>query len=347
MNGKEMPELATRNDFALVQLNDRSFIAASAPFAKSSEPAKDGISFYTNDFLLSDCTPWRIPNNWVRFNSLEELDLTSSSISGLQWVDPNYEDFRKIFKSIELDLEQGELVKVVPVISSSAELAVNSSIAESLIRSVKPEGQSVSLCAFQENGSGFTAMTPERLLKINGMDLRTMALAGTSTASESETFLEDSKERYEHNLVVNAVRRTLSEFGIVEESGREIMDLGAIIHFLTEFRVSLSEEPVINDLICALHPTPAVGVVPRNERFLGEVFDQRRKAEIPAKFGAPFGVKYGDRFESFVLIRGLFWDQNRAYLPSGCGIVRGSVLEKEWLELSLKRNWVKEVFCLG
>ena len=107
MNGKEMPELATRNDFALVQLNDRSFIAASAPFAKSSEPAKDGISFYTNDFLLSDCTPWRIPNNWVRFNSLEELDLTSSSISGLQWVDPNYEDFRKIFKSIELDLEQG------------------------------------------------------------------------------------------------------------------------------------------------------------------------------------------------------------------------------------------------
>ena len=79
MNGKEMPELATRNDFALVQLNDRSFIAASAPFAKSSEPAKDGISFYTNDFLLSDCTPWRFPNNWVRFNSLEELDLTSSS----------------------------------------------------------------------------------------------------------------------------------------------------------------------------------------------------------------------------------------------------------------------------
>jgi menaquinone-specific isochorismate synthase len=344
---KEKPELATRNDFALVQLDDRSFIAASAPFSKSSEPCKDGLSFYTNDFILSDKKPWRIPREWVRFDSLHELELRSKSLTGLQWAEPVFEDFRNVFKAIESELEQGELVKVVPVVSSSSELADNESIAECLIRSVKNVGKSVSLCAFQENGSGFTAMTPERLLKINGRDLRTMALAGTSTASDSEQFLEDSKERYEHNLVVNFLRRTLSVFGDVGESGREILDLGAIIHFLTEFRVSLSENPVINKLISALHPTPAVGVVPRKERFLRRVLDQRLTAEVPDKFGAPFGVKYGDRFESFVLIRGLFWDKKRAYLPSGCGIVRGSVLEKEWLELSLKRNWVRDVFSLN
>ena len=56
-------------------------------------------------------------------------------------------------------------------------------MAGSLVRSASSDVQSASLCAFQEGGSGFVVLTPERLIKIDGMELETMALAGTATAS--------------------------------------------------------------------------------------------------------------------------------------------------------------------
>ncbi|MCP4847973.1 MAG: hypothetical protein GY899_08520 [Verrucomicrobiaceae bacterium] len=245
-----------------------------------------------------------------------------------------------------MSLDQGKLVKTVPVVSSRCSVSENQSMAGRLVKSVNPEQQAASLCAFQENGSGFAALTPERLLRIHDNKLETMALAGTSTVAESELFLRDRKEQHEHLLVVEALRRSLSCFGDILEKDREILDLGGIIHFLTRFSVLLSRDPGINEVINALHPTPAVGVVPREENFMRELYSQRAEFDIPEGFGAPFGVKLGDSFESYVLIRGVFWKGNDAFLPSGCGIVQESILHREWDELALKRNWVKEAFSL-
>ena len=41
-------------DFALAQLSDGRLIVGTAPFVRSAEPAADGVSFYANDFSLSD-----------------------------------------------------------------------------------------------------------------------------------------------------------------------------------------------------------------------------------------------------------------------------------------------------
>lgn len=333
-------------DFSLAQLSDGSFIVGSAPFQRSSEPAAEGASFYINDFTLSDQQPWRIPSRWMQFHSLEEMTDQYSVPPPMNWVEPDLLSFREIFQSVKLSLDQGELVKAVPVVSSRCRITENDSIAEHLVRTVSPDVRAASLCAFQENGSGFAALTPERLLRINGKRLETMALAGTSTTEEIENFLRDVKEQREHLLVVDVLRNSLSCLGEVMESSREVLDLGGIIHFLTRFSVILSGAPAINEVIESLHPTPAVGVVPRESRFVEYLHALREESGIPDGFGAPFGVKLGNCFESFVLIRGIFWNGHDAFLPSGCGIVRESILQREWDELALKRNWVKEVFSL-
>ena len=332
-------------DFALAQLSDGSFIVGSAPFKHSREPAQEGASFYVNDFALSEAKPWRIPAVWMRFNSIDELSVKDCSPAQMDWKEPEFLQFRKIFESIQLKLLQGSLVKAVPVVSARSTLNENSNMAGSLVRSASSDVQSASLCAFQEGGSGFVVLTPERLIKIDGMELETMALAGTATSSNCDEFARDPKEQKEHLLVVDALKNALSALGDVTESDREIMDLGGMIHFLSRFSVKLLDIPLIDEVINTLHPTPAVGVVPRGRGFAKELCSLRAESEIPDAFGAPFGVKFGDCFESFVLIRGIFWNGNDAFLPSGCGLLRESVLQREWDELALKRDWVKEAFA--
>ena len=47
------------------------------------------------------------------------------------------------------------------------------------------------------------------------------------------------------------------------------------------------------------------------------------------------------------MIRGLFFENDTISLPSGCGITENSVLNSEWDELALKRQWVKDTFGLN
>ena len=180
-----------------------------------------------------------------------------------------------------------------------------------------------------------------------GPGMQTMALAGTAEPDAGAAFERDDKERVEHHLVVEALRRRLAAFGAVREGEREILDVGGMIHFLTRFEVALEKQPAVDEVISALHPTPAVGVVPRSQLALSMLHSIRENLGVPDAFGAPFGVKLGEHFEASVAIRGLFWQGGRVLLPSGCGIVGASKLGDEWAELGLKRRWVKNAFGLA
>ena len=63
-------------------------------------------------------------------------------------------------------------------------------------------------------------------------------------------------------------------------------------------------------------------------------------------FGSPFGVKIDNFFEAFISIRGLFFNENMIHIPTGCGLVEGSLIDNEWDELAFKRRWVKSSFGL-
>jgi menaquinone-specific isochorismate synthase len=119
-----------------------------------------------------------------------------------------------------------------------------------------------------------------------------------------------------------------------------VSEAAGLTHFRTRLSVALAAPADLNALVRRLHPTPAVGVLPRDEASLARLMDYRKQLGAPAFFGAPFGLKVGDTFHCVVAIRGIGWNGREVLLPSGCGIVGGSAFDHEWRELRLKRESV-------
>ena len=333
--------------FALLEDSRGRLIYGKGPFIESSTPSVDGICFFLNNFNLSNEEPWLIPSEFSIIDSKDHFWSTEFDIERLQWMDPTIDLFSDQFNSIKDSMRSNGLLKTVPVTVSSSKFNDLSSIFPKIVKNgIKVNGPS-HFYAFRNSSYAFAGLSPEILFEINNNTLRTMALAGTTHADNLETFLEDQKEINEHQIVVDSLRRRLSEFGAIVESERKTLNVGGIIHFLTEFEVTLSEFASIDHILKQIHPTPAIGTVPRNTNTLNTLNLLRKQSNSPSMFAAPFGVKVDGNFISYIMIRGVFFDGNTLSLPTGCGITKYSDLNSEWDELALKRQWVKDTFGLN
>ncbi len=333
--------------FALLEDSKGRLVQGIGPFIESSFPSEEGVSFYLNDFNLSNEKPWLIPSDFVVLDTEDSFFKTESYHGELEWIDPEIDLFSEQFNSIKDSMSSTELLKTVPVTVSKSKINNFSSIFPKIIKNgVKVNGPS-HFYAYRNSSYGFAGLSPEILFEINDNKLRTMALAGTTQSDELESFINDQKEINEHQIVVDSLRRRLSEFGTIVESERKTLNLGGITHFLTEFEVTLGEFPSISHILKQIHPTPAIGTVPRNKNTLNSLNLLRKKSESPSMFAAPFGVKIDRDFISYIMIRGVFLDENTISLPTGCGITTNSNLHSEWDELALKRLWVKDAFGLN
>ena len=172
-----------------------------------------------------------------------------------------------------------------------------------------------------------------------------MALAGTARSEDREVFAVDEKEIREHEYVAQTLVSKLLDLGRMERRFREILDLGSIVHFLTLINLELQLELTPEALIRRLHPTPALGPLPRTAETLSLLLDWRQRLACPREFGAPFGLWDQGSFHAVVAIRGIWWQHENLTLPAGCGIIEASRLVNEWRELRLKREAVKKFFA--
>ena len=173
-----------------------------------------------------------------------------------------------------------------------------------------------------------------------------MALAGTANKTEKNVFSVDEKEICEHEFVAQTLISKLNEIGMVKPSTRSIMELESLVHFHTSIEVSLYGASPLEELIQRLHPTPALGPLPRTENSMRDLWRWRESVNCPESFGAPMGVYDKGKFHSVVCIRGIQWQGSEVTLPAGCGVIEASRLVNEWRELELKRNSVKRLFAL-
>ena len=167
------------------------------------------------------------------------------------------------------------------------------------------------------------------------------ALAGTARSEDHDVFAADEKEIREHEYVAQTLVSKLLDLGQLSRHPRSILNLGSIVHFLTRISVKLHSPMPPEALIRKLHPTPALGPLPRTTETMNQLIDWRKRLDCPAQFGAPFGVLHNGRFEAIVAIRGIWFDGPHIRIPAGCGIIEASRLVNEWRELRLKRESVK------
>lgn len=319
-------------------------LEARGPSQVSALPPDGGIAFYVNDFTLSNPTPWHQPEIVGRPGPAVPLRSLLA-----HWQEPDRTAFQAVFQEAMQAIRQRQLLKVVPAASVTAQVDRDPSAAlHGLLHPDRTLGRGQA-AAWSHGRSGFATITPEVLFELSGNRLTTMALAGTADAQHEADLRQGPKLAREHEIVVDELHRRLAGLGRVTLTAREVVPLGTVRHLRTTLTVDLPKAPqgqALNDLIHLLHPTPALGISPRNPETLAQLNAFRDRCQIPSGFGAPFGAVWPGGAVFLVAIRGLFWENHTLHLPAGCGVVAGSDLETEWAELELKRNWIRNAFEL-
>jgi menaquinone-specific isochorismate synthase len=308
---------------AFMKAGDGNYIVGLGPFEECKVAPENSTAFYVNDFALSCEQPWKVPAEIIEVSSLADIGYCKYELE-VVWDQLEADSFAGVFAEINDMIVKGVIEKSVPVATERGQL----------------------IKGWSRDGSGFCGATPELLFEQDGRSLKTMALAGTAKTDERAVFAVDGKEIREHEFVAQTMVAKLSDIGTVERSDRSILDLGQLVHFHTPINVELFAERGVDELIKRLHPTPALGPLPRTQETLDLLSRWRNRLDCPPCFGAPFGLLKDGVFTSLVAIRGIHWQGSDVAVPSGCGVIEASRLVNEWRELRLKREAVRAVMGL-
>ena len=221
-------------------------------------------------------------------------------------------------------------------------------------------------CWFHPKVGLWLGATPETLLKAEGNLFETMALAGTQKFDGEVEVNWGAKEKQEQQLVTDAILQELSALKDVitdvDFSEPYTSRAGNLLHLRTDIKGRLKSGEQLREIISALHPTPAVGGLPKeNARnfilaeetydrefytgFLGELNISQRKERSRTRRNVE-NLAYAavrKRSSLFVNLRCMKIEENSAVLFIGGGITKDSVSEDEWQETVHKAQTIKKV----
>lgn len=249
------------------------------------------------------------------------------------------------------DIAAGRYEKVVLAHAMDLELSERMSLID-VVHTLRAENPDCFVVAMQPNRDAvFLAATPERLVQRSGDTVTTDALAGsndrgdTTAADErrSSALIESEKDRQEHHLVVKSIRDDLEQFGgDVRIGERGVARLRSVHHLHTPIVATYDDVPHVLELVSALHPTPAVGGLPRQAAL--EAIE-RLEAVDRGWYAAPLGwVDPAGNGTFAVGIRSARVSGEEARLFAGAGIVAESDPAAEWEELTWKYRPILETF---
>lgn len=340
----------------LILQTEKHILLGEGPMAVSKSP---GRGFFHPDFFLNKKESWLFPKKIaaVTRSSLknqlfsiqnkpnQSFKITPKSVSYKKSIPPSFLAFYMTFAQLQQKIKKGILKKGVPVfferINGPFSLIT---FLKTLLRETEGFCQEGFLYGAWNPVGGFLGFTPEMLFTFSGNNISLMALAGTSPHPGPPLF-QDSKELEEHQLVVQGIKDSLKSNIIWKSFSFKEKKFGSLKHLYTGMEGFLKSPKDFVFLCQALHPTAALGGFPREAAL--EWLKQDPQQKRRGYFGAPFGF-FNGRGNGFCLLalRGIEWDSRGFRLGSGCGLVKSSILQKEWRELVLKRNQIKKFFGL-
>lgn len=251
-------------------------------------------------------------------------------------------DFLRRVEEIKAAIRSGAFEKIVAARQAICPLGSRVEAA-AVLRRLSQGLKASTRFAFRRDGLAFLGATPERLVRKNGSEVETEALAGSIDAqaagsrAAAEALLASGKDLREHQLVVDDIVSRLepwcSELAVSRQpTVRELRD---VLHLLTPIHGRLSSPRHVLELVEELHPTPAVGGVPT-----AAAVDWIERHEAPRGwYAGPVGYfdAAGDG-DFAVALRSCLLHGDEALLFAGAGIVADSDPELELLETELKRQ---------
>lgn len=194
------------------------------------------------------------------------------------------------------------------------------------------------------DGACFIGATPELLFETQGAACSALSLAGSRARHSdpardrvlADELLASTKERKEHQLVVEHLQRVLeprcSELRI--PSSPTIRQLARLQHLETTLTGQLID-PDPFDVLGSLQPTPAVAGLPVDA---AQAFIARHEGLHRGLYTGSLGLLHADTARFIVPLRGgiVSPDRQQARCFAGAGIVESSEAQAEWDETELK-----------
>ncbi|KAM7471387.1 hypothetical protein LguiA_009570 [Lonicera macranthoides] len=215
------------------------------------------------------------------------------------------------------------------------------------LAALQVEGENAyQFCLQPPNAPAFIGNTPEQLFHRKWLSICSEALAGTRARGGSKALdlqielelLSSHKDHNEFTIVRECIRRKLKDVcpKVLVEPKKAIRKLPRVQHLYARLTGKLRSEDDEFDILCSLHPTPAVCGFPVEDARLviaeTEMFDR-------GMYAGPVGWFGGGESEFAVGIRSALVEKGLgALIYAGTGIVEGSNSSQEWEELELKTS---------
>ena len=283
------------------------------------------IELYINDLFTRQST---VPVEQVSISSCTE-------IGQAEWMKA-VEDIVNLLKSTDIK-------KVVLARKMMIKFTKSPSIATVLEQLRKNQPGSFTF-ALESGSSCFLGASPERLVKKTGEEVVSTCLAGSAPRSKNSTedeclgknLLNDAKNRYEHQLVVNMITSALNPIctDLIVPEEPILMKTPAIQHLYTPITGKAKAGQSIFKMVERLHPTPALGGVPTIEAL--KIIREKEKMDR-GLYAGPIGwIDFHGNGEFIVGIRSGLIQNDKAILYAGCGLVPDSNPQDELIETRIK-----------
>ena len=209
--------------------------------------------------------------------------------------------------------------------------------------------QFVALVYTQQSGLWLVA-TPEILLESEGEQWHTMALAGTMRLNDGEQAHWSAKNIEEQRIVARYIDHVLQPFASdVREEGPRTSRAGGVVHLRSDFRFTLFNNARVGTLLQALHPTPAVCGLPKEEARRFILANEHSPRSYYSGFMGPLCFDDSEGREPlsthlYVTLRCMQLLPGACRLYAGGGLLRESTEAQEWQETEDKMQTMRR--CL-
>lgn len=279
----------------------------------------------------------------IKFNLLQDPKPLPSAAYAIDKKEINSNKWMESVKQAIKEINENKAKKIVLARKIRLQLNKNAEIAVILNKLLKTQTNSY-IFAFEQNEECFIGATPERLVKVNENKLLSTCLAGTAPRGRSEQedmeiakqLLSDKKNLEEHFYVVHMIKNKIGKYctNINVPDQPVVYPLKNLQHLYTPVSAEIKREYSIFNIIKELHPTPALGGVPRNEAL---TFIRKHELLDRGWYGAPIGwVDSNKNSEFAVAIRSGLIQNDEVSLFAGCGVMKDSDPLVEYKETDIK-----------
>lgn len=282
-------------------------------------------------------------NSDITFSTPPVLQVRSDNPDKNEWIQ-NIKFAKQLFRERKIE-------KIVLARKSNLEFS-HKLIPEQLMAQLKKVSPKSFHFYFQPTENiGFLGASPELLYRRENTKIYSEAVAGTRPRGNTEEedikltkhLLNSEKDIYEHDLVCQFIEMGMRQLCNSVEMDKRVSVLRSdnVQHLYKKFWGILKEQIGDPDIISILHPTPAIGGVPKEISF-----QEIRKIEKFDRgwYAGPIGLVSTDSSEFAVGIRSGLVIRDNLHLFSGSGIVPDSDPELEWQEIEQKISHFMKLF---